>query len=133
MKTQFQVRGYSAFSEEDNFEQGCIGPAKHEEVSRRDFVQAADTFDGLLDLLKLQFSVTDDKDFLLDSCSEIGRLDLQVMQREPFEVSKLLPSTINKWKEGKRKLYLTCYTFYVEQVNIELELNTLTERNCSRD
>jgi hypothetical protein len=131
MKTQFQVRGYSAFSEEDHYEQGCIGPAKHENEGHA-LVMYGKTFDELLDLIKIQFSVPDDESFLLDSCGDIGRLDLQVMQREPFDISKLSPQTLQRWKAGKKKLYLTCYTFYVEQVNVELELSTLTERKCFR-
>lgn len=114
MKTTYCIKGYIAHSEIDNWDQGCIGPAKTELGDR--YSCEATSLRDLLDTLKAEFRVISDEDFLLDSCGEDGRLDLQVYQREPFKIGKLLEATVSNWKAGEIDLWFTCYSFQVEKV-----------------
>lgn len=114
MKTTYRIKGYIAHSEIDNWDQGCIGPAKTEWGDG--FALQSDSLRSLLDTLKAEFSAISDEDFLLASCDEDGRLDLQVYQREPFKIGKPSEDTVIKWKAGKIDLWLTCYSFHVEKV-----------------
>ena len=114
MKTTYIIKGYIAHSEIDNWDQGCIGSAKTEWDDG--LTLQSDSLRGLLDTLKAEFRAISDEDFLLDSCGEEGRLDLQVYQREPFKIGKPSEDTIAKWKAGGIDLWLTCYSFQVEKV-----------------
>ena len=114
MKTTYRIKGYIAHSEIDNWDQGCIGPAKTEWGDG--FTLESDSIAGLLEKLSADFCATSNDGFLLDSCDEDGRLDLQVYQREPFKIGKPSEATIAKWKAGGIDLWLTCYSFQVEKV-----------------
>ena len=114
MKTTYRIKGYIAHSEIDNWDQGCIGPAKTEWGDG--FTLESDSLRSLLDTLKAEFRGISDEDFLLDSCGDEGRLDLQVYQREPFKIGKSSEATVSKWKAGEIDLWLTCYSFQVEKV-----------------
>lgn len=114
MKTTYRIKGYIAHSEIDNWDQGCIGPAKTEWGDG--FTLESDSIAGLLEKLSADFCATSNDDFLLDSCDEDGRLDLQVYQREPFKIGKPSEDTVIKWKAGEIDLWFTCYSFHVEKV-----------------
>ena len=114
MKTTYRIKGYIAHSEIDNWDQGCIGPAKTEWGDW--YSLEAESIAGLLEKLSTDFYATSNDDFLLDSCDEDGGIDLQVYQREPFKIGKPSEATIAKWKAGKIDLWLTCYSFQVEKV-----------------
>lgn len=126
MKQQFVIRGYYAFSEQDSWEDGCsFDTAKYEFMPPEAWTNKANSFDELLDMLSDEFK---SNDFLLNSCEEPGRLDLQVMQRDPFQCNKVSKETEDKWKAGKLNLWLTCYTFKVEIVQTEIDLTKYTDR-----
>lgn len=122
MKTQYIVRGYHAFSEVDNFEQGCQGNPKFEFLDPHEWVRAADTLDGLIAKLVEEFGIDGLGNVLLDACDEPGRLDMQAYQMKPFKTAKVGPATYELWKKGGRELWLTDYTFYVEQAISERSL-----------
>lgn len=123
MKTVFQIAGYLAHSEKDNFENGCIGKAKSEFRSGREFFVQADTFPALLTLLKDQFR---GDDFLLYS-EEPGRVDLQCQQREPFLLGRPSETTLAKFKAGEVDLWLTDYSFTVNIVQSEIDLSVYAD------
>lgn len=122
MKTQYIVKGFHAFTEKDSFENGCIGPAESKFVEARDWECKADTLTGLMAKLADEFKSSD---FLLDSCEEEGRLDLQANQRQKFIPAKPSEASINDWKNGLIDLWLTCYTFNVVRVTSEIDLTAL--------
>lgn len=132
MRTIFKIQGYLAFSEIDNWAQGCIGPSKMEILNDQAWSIESDSFDGLIDQLSKGFCATSDKDFLLNSCDEMGRLDLQVVQRVPFNPTKLSEKILTEWKSGKRELWLTNYSFDVIQVVENSDLTLIkTDRKFS--
>lgn len=133
MKQKFIVRGYMAFAEQDNFENGCFGPGKHEFVSGNDWTLSRETLAELIADLCDEFKAEPDE-VLLNSCDEMGRLDLQVQQRQPFMRSKLAQSTIDKFKTGKIDLWSTNYIFQIELVSIDIDLALIleTEKGMSK-
>ena len=125
MKQQFVVNGYHAYAEVDNFENGCLSEGgKNEFMPASGWECKADSFPELLDNLKREFKATSDDDFLLNSCDELGRLDLQVYQREAFNCANVSEASMKAWKAGTMDLYLTCYTFQVSFVVTEIDLTT---------
>lgn len=128
MKTTYIIRGYIAFSEQDSWENGCFGPSKHESQSRSDFVVKADSFLSLQQELTSMFKSSD---FLLDSCEDDGRLDLQAYQLNAFQCNEMSATSKVKWQEGKIDAWLTCYTFNVERVQSEFSLTELLEQELN--
>lgn len=121
MKTKtYVVRGWSKFAEEDVYSEGC---------KAENCVNASgnDSFnsENLDDLIKklMVFVGTDNKeDVLLNSCDEIGRVDIQQMEND--EGYTATEGQLKKWKEGKAKLWLACYTFNIEEVK-DVDLSVL--------
>ena len=112
MKTgKYEISGWTKFAEEDNFEKGCIGDAQYNDGQDR---FCSNTLQGVIDLAN-RFTGNDDKEnILLNSCDEIGRLDVQVMEDENGTPAGKMQT--ESWKQGKTRLWLVCYTFYVEEV-----------------
>ena len=113
----FSVKGFYAISEVDSFEHGCTG--KTRTLSDDYFKASAATLDGLIDILKVEFCA-DDNCVFLNSCEDLGRLDIQVEQREPFKCAKPSAATMHRFKAGEINLFLTCYTFQVFQTGFDL-------------
>ncbi len=121
MKTRYLVRGYSAFSESDSFDHGCdTRSTRHEFDTVIEFSQP--TLGELLLLIAGQFCADAKKDFLIDSCDENGRLDLQVYQTSPFKIAKVSPKVDEQFRKGERPLWLTCYSFIVHRMDSEFSL-----------
>lgn len=133
MKTIYRVAGYLAHSEQDNYEIGCHSKCLTEFMSKSDFTMCANSLDELIEGLRIDFCANDINDFLLNSCEELGRLDLQVLQREPFKTAKPNNKTMQEWKDGKFDLWLTCYTFHVEIVQCEIDLQAIFESENNND
>lgn len=114
MKTTYRIKGYIAHSEIDNWQNGCIGPAKTEWGDWYSIKAAS--IQELLEILSRDFCATSNEDFLLDSCDEDGRVDLQVYQEYAFEIGKVSPDILADWKNGLSSIWLTCYSFNVEKV-----------------
>jgi hypothetical protein len=77
----------------------------------------------------MAFVGTDNKeDVLINSCDEIGRVDIQQMENdEGYSASK---DQIKAWKNGKQRLWLACYTFNIEQVS-DVDLSCLKGKGYS--
>lgn len=125
MKSFYKIAGYLAHSEQDNYKDGCHGKCLTKFTPNNSFIITADSMKSLINKLQIEFSSKDINDFLFNSCDEMGRLDLQVIQRVPFECAKPSSKTIEEWKAGEIDLWLTCYTFNVEMVQVEIDLQTI--------
>lgn len=124
MKTSYIVQGYMAIAELDNYEDGCHGQSQMEFLKAGEWNCKADTLKELVQKLNSEFN-GDDNSVLLNSCEKLGRIDIQVWQRQAFECSKPSAKTLENWKAGKIDLYLTTYIFNVQQVTIDLDLQTI--------
>ena len=118
---KFIVNGYMAFSEQDNFNEGCYGPAKNEFASAREFTRTNTTLDGLIADLCKELRA-ESESVLINSCSEIGRVDIQVTQREPFRASRVSENTMAEFRAGTRDLWATTYTFSVRIEETDFDL-----------
>lgn len=120
MQTLYRVKGYIAHASLDSYANGCELEAKTEFSS--EFSIVANSLQALITGLCSHFKANPDDDVLLDCCEEDGRLDIQVHQREAFEIAEPSKATIAAWKEGKLSLYLTDYSFQVERVHSDFSL-----------
>ena len=104
------------FSEEDSYKDGCLpGSASNSII---DVTFTNNTLAGLLEELK---NFTGCDDILLNSCDEIGRVDLQGY--ETADGGTASESGMQLWKDGKIKLYSVTYTALIYKA----ELSNLIE------
>lgn len=115
MNTVFEADGWMKFSEEDIFSDGCQPETATHNSGNERFT--ADLLSSLIDKLKAFTGCQEDENLLINSCEEIGRLDIQVM--EDGEGTAATPQQIERWKAGKERLWLACYTFQIEAVERE--------------
>ncbi len=117
MKTGYQINGWMKHFEEDTFDQGCIGVGSSHSGDER---FTSDTIEGVIKKA-IDFTGIDDKDIkdacLFDSCDEIGRLDVQVL--EDGNSGPASPSQIESWKKGNCRLWASTYIFHVEKFMFE--------------
>lgn len=108
----FEVNGWMKFVEEDVFAQGCVGQTRCYGDNSMRFKAAS--LDGLIKAL-MEFTGTDDREnVMLDACDEEGRIDIQILENDDgCAASK---AEIEKWRDGKCRLWLADYSFRVEQV-----------------
>ena len=115
MKTTIEARGWIKLSEEDSYLTGCQPDTCMMHSGRDTF--SADTVDDLIDQV-MSFAGCEDRDsVLLDSCEEPGRLDIQIMETD--EGYPATESDLASWRQGHKRLWLTCYTFYAKKVTRE--------------
>lgn len=114
MKAYFQVNGWVKFYEEDIYQEGCI-PHTGGIIDGRE-TWKADDIEALIQSL-LGFTGADYEALELDSCDEVGRLDISVMEDD--NGSHATRHQIEEWKEGKIRLWDCIYTFQVEKIQAE--------------
>ena len=118
VKTYEACGGLKHF-EEDTYEDGCNPDTGGSSCVDIDF--KSDSIGGLLKKIKEYFDVDNDS-LLLNSCEEVGRIDIQVL--ENAEGYKALKSDIECWKDGDKILWSACYSFCVKCVTREeVDLN----------
>lgn len=105
----YETIGYIKFWEKDDFEEGC-DPATSQTYTDGYMRFKADTISGIIENIKHWLGVSDDA-LSLDSCGDIGRLDISVLENS----DEVIASTedIAKWKRGEIELYSAIYTFTV--------------------
>lgn len=103
-------------SEEDNYRDGCLPESASNSIIDVTFTN--NTLAGLLEDLK---NFTSCDDILLNSCEEVGRVDLQGY--ETLAGYKATDTDYEAWKNAKKKLFYVTYTAYVYKA----ELSTLIE------
>lgn len=104
-------------SEVDSWENGCMP-----ETAETEFIDSYDreaTFKNpadCIDWIKEFTGVKAAGAFLLDSCDEIGRIDVQyaAITRTGKQARE---EDIDKWKDGKRIMYFVDCSFYIEEIN----------------
>jgi len=112
MKTYYQANGWVKFYGEDVYEEGCLPHTGGIIDGREQF--KADTLDGLLNEL-IAFTGANYEDIQLDSCDEIGRVDISIM--ENADGARAMKWEIDSWKEADIQLWDCIYTFHIEQIN----------------
>ncbi len=107
-------------TEQDIYTDGC---QPHTSVSywMNDKVEAQE-LNELVNLIKKKHKVGNGA-LLLNSCDEVGRLDVQLYTTENGStmVSKKL---LALWKEAKAVLYLTIFTYHITRL-IDVDLSTI--------
>jgi hypothetical protein len=99
------------FAEIDDYENGCLPETAIN--FRIDVKFKADTVDDLLEDIKNYFGVDDDA-IELNSCDEIGRIDIATLENaDGYNANE---SEIELWKQGKIELWACTYTYYVDEV-----------------
>ena len=124
-KCYFVVNGWDKFSEQDIYSDGCQPDTATNYGG--DSVFRSATLVGLIDDL-LAFTGAEKEALLLDSCDEVGRIDISVL--ENCDGYSATPREIESWKAGEIKLWNSIYTFraqYTESVPVDFE-NLLFER-----
>ena len=109
---RYEARGWSKFSEEDIYNEGC-------QIHSGNSGNGNDLFfgDTILEVIdKCQEFVGSEsmEDCLLNSCGEEGRLDIQIMEDENSTPAG--KHDLEEWKAGRKRLWLSCYSFYIENV-----------------
>lgn len=106
-----EVNGWSKMSEEDNWENGCSLDATFFSGNDR---FAAETQDELIQKL-MDFSGADDREnVLINSCDDLGRIDIQVYENEyAYPASK---AEMERFKLNDARIWLSTYSFYAEWV-----------------
>lgn len=106
-----EVNGWFKIAEEDNWEEGCrLEYTSYSGTERF----TAKTQDDLIQKL-MGFVGTDDREtVLVNSCEELGRIDIQV-----YEDSEGCPATefkMEQFKKGNFRIWIATYIFHVEEV-----------------
>jgi hypothetical protein len=114
MKTYFQANGWAKFYEEDIYQEGCQ-PNTGGMITGNELFKA-ETLDGLLNDL-LAFTGANYEDIQLNSCDEVGRVDISVMEDD--HGSMATRKQIADWKDGEVRLWDCIYTFQVEKIQAE--------------
>lgn len=114
MNTYYQVSGWAKFYEEDIYNEGCI-PHTGGMIDGSDLFKS-ESISGLLEVL-LSFTGANYEDIQLNSCDELGRVDISVMEDD--NGSMATRGQIEEWKEGQIRLWDCIYTFQVEKITAQ--------------
>lgn len=114
MKTYFQANGWAKFYELATYEDGCL-PHTGGMIDGSELFKA-ETLDGLLGGL-LSFTSGEADCLELNSCDELGRVDISVMEDE--NGYKATSRQLEQWKNGEIRLWDCIYTFQVEKITAE--------------
>ena len=115
VSTYYQANGWLKFYELSTYEDGCLPHTGGLIDGQERFT--SETLQGLLDGL-LTF-VDGERDCLeLNSCDELGRVDISVL--ENADGYRATRQQIEAWKEGKLELWDSIYTFQVEKIQSEV-------------
>ena len=119
---RYEARGWSKFSEVDKYNEGC-DPGTTTGCSGSDLF-SAETLPELIKKCAEFCGARDNCDVLLNSCEELGRVDIQVMETDDGQTA--WSGQIEQWKRGEIRLWASCYTFQIELVASE-EVDLLAE------
>lgn len=109
----YEVSGFIKFAEEDIFADGCQ-PDSAATTSDSSLRWSSHDLDSLIGQLMAFVGCESSDNVIRDACDEPGRLDIQVY--EGAEGTPASEAEMALWKEGKKRLWLACYSFYVESV-----------------
>ena len=103
----FTISGFSKFSEQDDYEEGCIGNGSDSFI---DYQIKTATLDEMKDKVA-GFIGCKVEDLDLDSCEEVGRIDCGRTETEDGD--EATSAQIDEWKAGDKVLYYVVYSCYV--------------------
>lgn len=112
IKYSFEAQGWIKFGEEDSFKNGCLPETSFLYSGTDTFT--GNTLESLIEECQRFCGSSNQNDLVLDSCGEIGRLDISVLVNEAGITASI--GEIKLWKKGKIKLYSCVYTFHVQSV-----------------
>lgn len=101
-------------TEVNDYEQGCLPDTSS--CWDVDIKFSANTKEELIEQIKNYYDVTNE-DIMLNSCDEPGRIDIQILEDE--NSFKATEHDKELWKQGKKKLWLSTYTYYARMVTTE--------------
>lgn len=103
----FTINTVFKSTEQDSFEQGCIGDVQESDIS---ITFKAATIEDLIKQFA-DFCGCDVSEVQRNVCDEIGRIECQ--RTENVEGYELRPAEVREWKAGKLMAYAATYTAYV--------------------
>ena len=127
MVTYYQANGFLKHAEEDVYESGCQPDTANSYFG--DMVFTGDTVGQVIEQVKA-FCGADDDGLLLNSCEEVGRLDVQVIENE--QGLPLTEQEIEQWKSGEKRAWLVCYTWEVKRM-AEEDVDLVAPYNIDKD
>ena len=110
----YVIRGLHKFTEVDDWDKGCIGPAHASQV---DVDFTGDTVDEVIAKVASFLDVaTEGQDNAVerDACDELGRVDFAKTENDDGE--ELGKAGTERWKQGKQRAWYAVYTGYVESL-----------------
>lgn len=114
MNTYYQADGWSKFSEEDIYQDGCQ-PKTAMHYGGNDRFKAK-SINALIQTI-LGFTGGEREDLDLNPCEEIGRLDISIFEDEYG--TRATRSQIDAWKAGELRLWSSIYSFKIEKTTTE--------------
>lgn len=102
------------FIEEDNYENGCNPETSQSYTVEIEF--KAETIPELLNQITEYYGV-DIKDIEINSCGENGRIDIGIMEDQ--DSNKASKKDLELFKQGRKRLWYSVYTYYIEEVTRE--------------
>jgi len=110
----YLVTDIICFKEVDNYQSGC------DPESGKSYVMEGLRFEnasklGLMNDILDFFDAESDNAVVNPAGDEIGRLDIQVYENTNGD--KASGSDIANWKEGKKRLWLVCYTCFIQEMS----------------
>ena len=112
-ETRYRVKYAMKHAEQDSYAEGCLPNTVNSSTIEWNFDKS--NIESLIEAC-IDLTGADAKDVMLNACEEIGRIDIQVYEDENgSRVYESEEHKWNAWKEGKRKLWLCTYSFYVEE------------------
>ncbi|AHK11721.1 hypothetical protein S144_6 [Shewanella sp. phage 1/44] len=118
---KYQIKFNIVFSELDSFELGCHGDSITNFLDNP-IVLKAESIPKLVDLISKRFNVKND-DIELNSCDEIGRIDVQTMTRKCGGLRDVYTKYSEDFKAGKLDLWLNCFTGICTSIPETIDLN----------
>ena len=114
MKIYYQATGWKRFSEEDIYNEGCQ-PSTGRSSSGDDVFRGEDCAEVVEKCLSFCGGTL--KDCERDSCDQLGRLDVCIMENaEGYSAST---RELDKWRQGKFQLWNSIYTFIIRKITEE--------------
>ena len=99
--------------EEDKFKQGCIPDTGS--IDTWDVKLCADDQQSIIEAVCEELGIDyNPENVLINSCDEIGRVDIQVLETD--NGTEATASELKAWKAGKLRLWHCTYTVNVEEV-----------------
>ena len=106
MKSQFEVRGWIKFGEVDNYKEGCDYKTGFHHHGTDYF--KGNTIQEIIEECQNFVSSDNVNDLMLDSCDDIGRLDISLLENEEgYKASKREIELVQRENVSLTKAFIT--------------------------